>query len=472
MFQKASVRLAQAREFRLRTIALCAMGAIMLVAVGSPPLLANPGTVTMRVDPATRTAPVNATFAVSIVADVGTEMNPNGLGAYEFDLVYDPNYLEVISVNDAGKLDDTGRTVNALGPNINNPAGRTAFGAYSYYAGTPQPAGPSGTVVLATVTLRAKKVGVTTLNLQNALLTDTQANAWPDGAGRNLNVQGGTVVVAAISADFDGDGKADAALYRDGYWFIKRSSDGGMTVIVHGGLPQDKPFVGDFDGDGKADAGLYRDGYWFIKRSSDGGMTAFPHGGLPQDKPLVGDFDGDGKADAGLYRDGYWFINRSSDGGMTVIMHGGLAQDKPLVGDFDGDGKADAGLYRDGYWFIKRSGDGGMTAFPHGGLTQDKPLVGDFDADGKADAGLYRDGYWFIKRSSDGGMTVIVHGGLAQDIPFVGDFDGDGKVDAGLYRDGYWFIKRSSDGGMTAFPHGGLPQDIALNQGFRTNVWK
>jgi len=231
-----------------------------------------------------------------------------------------------------------------------------------------------------------------------------------------------------------------------------------FTVVVAGGF--------DFDGDGKADAGIYRDGWWFIKRSSDGGMAAFPHGGLTQDKPLVGDFDGDGKADAGLYRAGWWFIKRSSDGGMTAFPHGGLTQDKPLVGDFDGDGKADAGLYRDGYWFIKRSSDGGTTVIVHGGLAQDIPFVGDFDGDGKADAGLYRDGYWFIKRSSDGGMTVIVHGGLAQDIPFVGDFDGDGKADAGLYRAGWWFIKRSSDGGMTAFQHGGLSQDVLLNRTF------
>ena len=46
-------RLAQARGFRSGVIVLCAMGMILLVAVGSSPLLANPGTVTVRVDPAT-----------------------------------------------------------------------------------------------------------------------------------------------------------------------------------------------------------------------------------------------------------------------------------------------------------------------------------------------------------------------------------------------------------------------------------
>jgi hypothetical protein len=124
-------------------------------------------------------------------------MNPNGLGAYEFDLVYEPNYLEVLPVHNAGGLGSTGRTVNELGP-VDVAVNRKAFGAYSYDGGPPPPAGPGDTVVLATVTLRAKRVGTTTLNLENALLTDTQANAWPDGAGRNLNVQNSTVTITQL----------------------------------------------------------------------------------------------------------------------------------------------------------------------------------------------------------------------------------------------------------------------------------
>jgi hypothetical protein len=132
------------------------------------------------------------------------------------------------------------------------------------------------------------------------------------------------------SHDFDGDGKSDVVLYRDGVWFIKRSSDGGRTDISWGGLPQDIPFVGDFDGDGISDAGIYRDGAWFIKRSSDGGRTDISWGGLVGDVPLVGDFDGDAISDVGIYRNGWWFIRRSSDGGRTDINWGGLPQDIPV----------------------------------------------------------------------------------------------------------------------------------------------
>ena len=53
----------------------------------------------------------------------------------------------------------------------------------------------------------------------------------------------------------------------------------------------------DFDGDGKSDIGVYRNGGWFIVRSSDGGITGIAWGGLPQDRPVPADYDGDGKVD-------------------------------------------------------------------------------------------------------------------------------------------------------------------------------
>ena len=67
----------------------------------------------------------------------------------------------------------------------------------------------------------------------------------------------------------------------------------------------------DFDGDGRNDIGVYRDGMWFIRRSFDGGVTATGWGGLPQDIPVPGDYDGDGRTDVAVYRDGIWFIVRS-----------------------------------------------------------------------------------------------------------------------------------------------------------------
>jgi Right handed beta helix region len=267
---------------------------------------------------------------------------------------------------------------------------------------------------------------------------------------------------SATLMDLDGDGITDIGVYRDGTWFIRRSSDEGLTTIVWGGAPQDIPVPGDYDGDGKTDIALYRDGTWFIKRSSDNLEPVVVWGGAPQDIPVPGDYDGDGKTDIAVYRDGTWFIRRSSDEGLTTIVWGGAPQDIPVPGDYDGDGKTDIALYRDGTWFIRRSSDNLEPVVIWGGAPQDIPVPRDYDGDGKADIAVYRDGTWFIRRSSDGGEPVVIWGGAPRDIPVPRDYDGDGKADIAVYRDGTWFIRRSSDDLEPVVVWGGAPQDIPL----------
>jgi hypothetical protein len=306
-------------------------------------------------------------------------------------------------------------------------------------------------------------------NSQGALLTTDQRGFARPVDGNNdgtARCDIGAVEFGAGSAtavDFDGDGITDIGVYRNGTWFVLRSSDGGVRATEWGGLPHDKPVPGDYDGDGKVDHAVYRDGTWFVIRSSDGGVRATDWGGLPQDIPLPADFDGDGKTDIAVYRDGIWFIIRSPDGAQVSVGWGGLPTDVPLPADYDGDGKADITVYRDGTWFILRSSDGGVRATGWGGVLADKPVPADYDGDGKADVAVYRDGTWFILRSSDGGRTTVSWGGLPQDLPVPADYDGDGKVDIAVYRDGIWFIIRSSDGMQTSVGWGGLPEDIPLS---------
>jgi hypothetical protein len=75
-------------------------------------------------------------------------------------------------------------------------------------------------------------------------------------------------------------------VYRDGVWWILRSSNGGGIGVTWGGAPQDIPVPGDYDGDGKTDQAVYRDGVWWILRSSNGGGIGVTWGGAPQDIPL------------------------------------------------------------------------------------------------------------------------------------------------------------------------------------------
>jgi len=458
MFQKAFLRPTQARGFRWGMMALCAMGAIVLVAVGSSPLLAEPGTVTVRVDPASRAAPVNGTFTVNIVADVGTEMDPNGVGAYEFDLVYDPNYLEVISVSDAGELDDTGRTVNELGP-VNIAAGRTAFGACSYYAGTPQPAGPSGTVVLARVTLWAKRAGATTLNLENTLLTDTQANAW---AGAQLNVQPGTIPMPmVVSADYDNDGATEMSVFRpsSGVWYIKTSSSNFNSYISkQWGNSTDVLVPADYDNDGATDIAVFRpsSGMWYIKTSSSNFNSYISkQWGNSTDVLVPADYDNDGATDIAVFRpsSGMWYIRTSSSNFNSYISkQWGFSTDVLVPGDYDGDNRTDIAVWRPstGYWYIRTSSSNFNSYISkQWGFSTDVLVPGDYDGDNRTDIAIWRPstGYWYIRTSSSNFNSYISkQWGFSTDVLVPGDYDGDGATDIAIFRpsNGQWYILTSS----------------------------
>ncbi|MBI5585778.1 MAG: VCBS repeat-containing protein [Deltaproteobacteria bacterium] len=133
-------------------------------------------------------------------------------------------------------------------------------------------------------------------------------------------------ILGTSSADFDGDGKTDIAVWRpgDGNWYIVNSGTGAMTVRQWG-TATDLPVARDYDGDGKTDIAVWRpgDGNWYIVNSGTGAVTVRQWGD-PTDRPLGGDFDGDGKADIAVWRpgDGNWYVLRSSDGGATATQWG------------------------------------------------------------------------------------------------------------------------------------------------------
>jgi len=129
------------------------------------------------------------------------------------------------------------------------------------------------------------------------------------------------------AVDFDGDCKSDVGIYRDGLWPILGMADG---LIVEGlGGSTHIPVPADYDGDGKADVAVYLNGTCSIKRSSDGGNTIVGHGG-PTWTPVPADFDGDGRVDITVYLNGAWSIVQSVDGSIAVVGHGGAPQDVPL----------------------------------------------------------------------------------------------------------------------------------------------
>jgi len=309
---------------------------------------------------------------------------------------------------------------------------------------------------------------------------------------------------ASKFADYDGDGKTDFGVTRWGIgpldpteWFIKKSGGSetdygyakfgtraGTNRNYNGASLLDIVLPEDYDGDGKADIAVYRAGdssatpqsYFYIINSSDNTIRIEPWGLRFDVGSIMGDYDGDGKADLAVWRPGAttgaqstFYVKKSSDGGM-IAVDWGIRADRPVLGDYDGDGKQDFSVARvntvtgEAALYTLHSSDGSNQITP---LAYPFQIIvpGDYDGDGKTDIATIKnsvlDMLWTITRSSDGVTENIRAGTYATDAPVQGDYNGDGITDIAVFRktgtgsanpSSFWV--RQADGSYSVTPWG------------------
>jgi hypothetical protein len=352
--------------------------------------------------------------------------------------------------------DQTGTTSARLDPQLNT-------------SGPQNNGGPTNTIMPLTGSPAIDKGS--SAGLTGVLLTDQRGPGFPrrsdhpaipNAVGGDGTDIGAIEVTAPVGprADFDGDGKSDVSVFRNGIWYLQRSTAGFLGVEF--GIASDAVTPGDYDGDGNADIAVYRTNYWYILKSSD--YTALiVRWGTTGDLPRAADYDGDGKTDVAVYRPSAntFFVIRSSDL-EYLIQIWGVAGDIPMTADLDGDRKSDFCTFRNGTWHTLRSSEGYVaTSF---GVSGDLLVPADYDGDNKDDIAVLRDGTWYLNRSTAG--FIAIQFGIVTDTPVPGDYDGDGKDDVAVFRSstGTWHILRSTSGYVaTQF---GASGDVAVPSGY------
>ncbi len=231
--------------------------------------------------------------------------------------------------------------------------------------------------------------------------------------------------LAALAADFNGDGRPDPFIFRGpgGLWAIR-----GITRCYFG-RERDIPVPGSYGLSATASPAVFRpaNGLWAIR-----GLTRF-YFGRDGDLPFCT------AATAAVFRPsaGLWAVRN------LTRYYFGRGGDAPLLGDADGDGTDEPGVFRleTGLWTFR-----GLTRFSYG-LFGELPLPGDYNGDGTDEAAVYRKstGRWMIRDSTR------LHFGRNPDHPVANDYDGDGTVEPAIFRPdaGLWAIR-----GKTRFYYG------------------
>jgi hypothetical protein len=302
----------------------------------------------------------------------------------------------------------------------------------------------------------------------------------------------------SFKLDFDGNGRTDLALYREGsrsadvspqasYWYFLDTQNGQMNTIPWG-RSLDVPAPADYDGDGKTDVAIYRwwdfetgdTNEWWLSKSTGGHQTILSY--EPGYNKFSRNYFGDARAEIGqLYS-----VNISQDptencfisvyfiadlnGNQIRKSVGDLCNviPTPAPGDYNNDGYSEIAVFDNHTFKVWNAPySSGYTA-PD--ITQfldvDSPAPGDYDGDGKTDfAGTKAQNgrmIWRVKQSGTG-ADLQVDFGFSTDKPVPGDYNGDGKTDIAIWRpsNGEWWIRNSATGEITAHVFG-IPTDTPL----------
>jgi hypothetical protein len=272
--------------------------------------------------------------------------------------------------------------------------------------------------------------------------------------GGILNVEFGLAANDNLTPGyFDNDNRADIGVYRttEATYFLRPSTAPTTIQAFRFGLTTDiSGREADYDGDGRDDLTVVRDGAssltWFFLRSSNNtvgvvnfGAPGFSTGRSGGDVPIAGaDYNGDGRAEITVIRDNpsgpdIYLAGDTNTGALVLAQPWGeFETDFYVVGDYLGDRRADFAVFRafaggtTGNWFIRENGGNTIVSRAFGftslASAADRPICGDYNGDGKQDIAIYRssNSSFFWLNSPDFNTFSGQQFGQAGDFPIAG----------------------------------------------------
>ena len=268
------------------------------------------------------------------------------------------------------------------------------------------------------------------------------------------------------TADFNGDGQADAVFGRLG--------DGGSKLALllgtgHGDFIAGPSFgdftagsvrAADFNADGKQDALaiLFSDnGFYVFLGNGDGTFQTAKFTSVPgsDESVAVGDFNHDGKPDVAMtiyFSDQLAILLGNGDGTFQSPMNLSTSNGpgSPVVSDFNGDGNPDVAVAGTSIGVYLGVGDGTFQApltITDAGIL----ATGDFNRDGVPDLIVSGSDTAVLLGNGDGTFqtpqTIFSESGSLK----VADVNGDGKLDVvvSVSFDGLWVLPGRGDGTFT-----------------------
>jgi hypothetical protein len=262
----------------------------------------------------------------------------------------------------------------------------------------------------------------------------------------------------AVTGDFDGDGKADPAVFEPSTatFYIAGSSVGNEAVqfgigTLFGGSPEN--VSADYEGRGFIDPAVFEPSTstFYIHTSQGNQAVQFGIGTLfgGHPVPVPGDYQGDGIIDPAVFEPStatFYIARHGAPNEAIQFGQGTLfgGHPVPIPNDYEGDGQTDPGVFEPStstFFLARHAAPNEAIQFGQGTNFGGQPVVvpGNYEGDGKIDPAVFEPStstFYIARHSAPNEAVQFGQGTLFGGHPIVvpGDYEGDGQADPAVYE--------------------------------------